>query len=157
LAQSIYDNKGFTGNNDIMAKFVRDLEQDALSSHSDQERVQMLKVIKRELRRYSYLTMSKNVCTADQIIKTIEINGGKFNADNYTVSRERELLRKTKYVRILMNLFKELEFEDWHSITVESLSEWIKKLSSLTLKQLKRHKVFRPADLDKELKEIEFR
>lgn len=120
-----------------MAKFVRDLEQDALSSHSDQERVQMLKVIKRELCRYSYLTMSKNVCTADQIIKTIEINGGKFNADNYTVSQERELLRKTKYVRILMNLFKELEFEDWHSITVESLSEWIKKLSSLTLKQLK--------------------
>jgi predicted RNA-binding protein with EMAP domain len=104
-----------------MAKFARDLEHDTLKGHSDQERVQMLKVIKRELRRYSYLTMSKNVSTADQIIKTIEINGGKYDSDNYTVNQERELLRKTKYVRILMNLFKELEFDDWHSITVETL------------------------------------
>lgn len=51
----------------------------------------------------------------------VELNGGRLSAQDYTVNEEKELERKVKHVRVLMNLFRELDFEDWHTITVETL------------------------------------
>jgi Fic family protein len=107
--------------------------------------------MKKELKRHSYLTMSKNVSTADQIIKMIELNGGRASSQDYTASEEDDLARKVKHVRHFMNLFKELNFDDWHTITVENLQEWMKKLSRLSHKDLKVHNVFHPADLERDL------
>jgi len=55
-----------------------------------------------------------------------------------------------------MSLFKQLDFEDWHTITLENLYEWIEKLSKLTPDRFKVHNVFHPDDLDKDLEDIKF-
>ena len=86
----------------------------------------------------------------------IEINGGKISAQDYTANKEKDLQRKTKHVRYLMNLFKELDVDDWHTITVDTLHEWIIKLSELTNKEMRVHKVFHPKDLEKDLAEMQF-
>jgi uncharacterized protein YfkK (UPF0435 family) len=116
----------------------------------------MLKCMKKELKRHSYLTMSKNVSTTDQIIRKIELNGGRVSSQEYTANKETDLARKVKHVRHLMNLFKELNFEDWHQINLENLHEWIKKLSKLSNDEMNVHTVFHPADLERELAEVRY-
>ncbi len=90
--------------------------------------LKMKKVMKEELAKHSYLTMSKNISTADQLIKTIELNGNCVDASGYTPSAERDYKRKVKLVRILQNLFKELNFRNWFEITPETVNVWIEKL-----------------------------
>jgi hypothetical protein len=55
-----------------------------------------------------------------------------------------------------MNLFKELDFDDWHTITVDTLHEWITKLSKLSNREMRVHQVFHPKDLEKDLSEMKF-
>ena len=112
--------------------------------------------MKTELKRHSYLTMSKHVSTADQIIRMIDLNGGRISSQDYTPNYDKDHERKKKHVRHLMNWFKELDFNDWHEITVDTLHEWITKLSSLSSKQMKVHNVFNPKDLKRELREINY-
>lgn len=50
-----------------------------------------------------------------------------------------------------MFLFKQLDFSDWYTITADNCYDWIEKLSKLTKKQMSVHKVFHPAELEKEL------
>jgi hypothetical protein len=65
MRDSIQDNKTFTNNKDLVRKFARNIETDEMANRTNKERVQMLKCMKQELRRHSYLTMSKNVSTAE--------------------------------------------------------------------------------------------
>ena len=75
--------------------------------------------------------MRKNVGTAEQLIKMIEINGG-ISSDEYTPNHQAEVRRKVKHVKLLMWLYKCLGFENWYEITTENINEWVDKLSSLT-------------------------
>lgn len=86
----------------------------------------------------------------------IELNGGTISSQEYTVNLEKDMIRKAKHVRILMYLFKQLDFDDWHTITIENLTSWIEKLSKLSPDRMKVHNVFHPSEVDKELKEIAF-
>lgn len=86
----------------------------------------------------------------------IDLNGGTISSQEYTANEEKDNIRRVKHVRILMSLFKQLDFEDWHTITLENLYEWIEKLSKLTPDRFKVHNVFHPDDLDKDLEDIKF-
>lgn len=115
----------------------------------------MKKVMKEELAKHSYLTMSKNISTADQLIKTIELNGNCVNTSGYTLNPEREYRRKERMTKILQNLFKELNFRNYFDITPETVNEWIEKLQKLSPEEMSVHKVFRPSDFNKEVAEMQ--
>lgn len=114
----------------------------------------MKKRMKEELTKHSYLTMSRNQNTAEQLIKKLELNGNCVDASSYTADPKKDYKRKILFVRILQNLFKELNFKNWFDIEPESVDEWIQKLQQLSPAEMAVHKVFRPDTIDQEIKDI---
>lgn len=54
----------------------------------------------------------------------------------------------------MMMLLKQLGIEDWHKVHVDNLGLWIDKVAKLKPYQWKKHVVFDPANLDRELEDI---
>lgn len=50
-----------------------------------------------------------------------------------------------------MLIWKQLGFEDWFTVTVENLPTFIKRFSKLSKRQLQKHVVFNPLDIDRDL------
>lgn len=89
----------------------------------------MRRVVKRETKKYSYLTLSKNVSTAQQLIKAVELNGGIISDAEYTQNFAADAARKHQHAKFLMFLCRQWKIPEWWTITPDNLELWIQKMA----------------------------
>lgn len=115
------------------------------------EELAFRKCMKEELQKHSYLTMSKNVSTAEQIIKAVELNGGRVNSSAYTSKPEEDRERHDRLALILMFIARSFDLPKWYEITGDNYTEWLDKILKLTPGQEEVYKIFTQQDLNEKL------
>jgi hypothetical protein len=78
--------------------------------------------------------MSKNVSTADQIIKAIQLNGGQINSQPYTSDCNLDKARHKRMMLIVMYIAKTYGIENWYTIDERNLNDWIQRVTNMPKK-----------------------